>query len=930
MNLARWHQIETLYNRALEMDGAQRTAFLREACVGDLDLQRDIEELFAEESQAGSFLEEPALKEFAGEFAAHAAPWAGRRIGNYQFVSMIGAGGMGEVYRARDTRLEREVAIKILPEDFSNDPERVSRFRREAQLLASLNHPNIAAIYDLEEEGGSLFLILELVEGETLAERLRRGPIAPDEAMQIAIQIAEGLEAAHESGIIHRDLKPANVKVTVEGVVKVLDFGLAEALTHEPVPKDLGSSSPISGTSTRQGVILGTPTYMSPEQAKGRAVDRRADIWAFGVLLYELLTGKHAFRGADADEILAGIVMTEPAHDMLPTTTPTAIRNLLCRCLEKNPKRRLQHIGEARILIEDALSGDASAAPVAVHPTGRKWLAWTAMAAIVSIAIGFAVGYALRAPKPLPPMRVSVEIEGSLFTTYGASSVLSPDGALLALVATGADNKRRIYLHPMDGPQATTPISGTENARNPFFSPDSQGLGFFADGKLKTLSVQSSAVSVLCPAPDDRGGSWGEDDTIVFAESQVAALSKVKVSSTAGTPEPFTTLDENTGEGTHRWPQILPGGDVLFTANSRTNDYEDSKIVVYSRASGQRKTVLHGGYYARYLPSGHLVYAHEGALLAVAFDLHRLEVYGQPTILEGVMSNPASGGAQFSFSENGHLAYLEGRVGPRKVFIDWMDRGGTMAPLLKTPGDYFNPTFSPDGKRLALDISADGRKDVWVYEWERDDIKRLTTFAGETNGYPVWTPNGERIVYSSQDKNAGHSQYSLWWIRADGAGDAQRLAESESLPYTPTWHPDGKVLAFRQSNVKTGWDIMTLTIEGDEKSGWKPGKPKPFINSASDERTPAFSPDGRWLAYVSNKLGDYDVYVRPFPGPGGERQISSGGGNFPKWSLDGKELLYMKAGKIMVVAYTASSDSFRFDKPQVLVVGAVWRHFSPG
>ena len=427
--------------------------------------------------------------------------------------------------------------------------------------------------------------------------------------------------------------------------------------------------------------------------------------------------------------------------------------------------------------------------------------------------------------------------------------------------------------------------------------------------------MQGGAAVTLCDAPFDLGGSWGDDGTIVFTPN-IAALSKI--SSAGGTPQTLTTLDKQGGEVTHRWPQVLPGGKaVLFTASTGVAgaSFEDAQIVVYSMASGQRKTVQRGGFYARYLPSGHMVYMHEGTLFAVPFDLQRLEVTGQPTpILEGVVANPGTGGAQFSFSETGNLVYVADRGGGQSVSIYWMDHEGKFTSLRETPGDYVNPAFSPDGKRLALEMFDGKRRDIWVYEWERDTLTRLT-FGGEANAFPVWTPDGQRIVYSSQEK-AGMS--NLWWIRADGAGDAQRLAESKSNQFVGSWRPDGKVLAFFQLNPGTNFDIMTLSIEGNEKAGWKPGEPKPFVNSAFNEAAPVFSPDGRWLAYASNESGSFEVYVRPFPSGEGKWQISTGGGLFSKWSHNGKELFYRtKDSKIMMVTYTASGDSFRADKPQL-------------
>jgi Tol biopolymer transport system component len=838
----------------------------------------------------------------------------GTRLGSYELLAQIGAGGMGEVYQAHDTKLGRDVAVKVLPEAFAHDPERLSRFQREAKMLASLNHPNIATIHGLEQSNETSYLVMELVSGETLAARIKReGAVPVEEALKLAVQIAEALEAAHEKGIIHRDLKAANVKLTPEGKVKVLDFGLAKAFAGDAANDDPSNSPTLSMAATMHGVILGTAAYMSPEQARGKVVDKRTDIWAFGCVLYEMLTGKQAFQGEDITEILAAVVKTEPDWSRLPEATPPAIRALLRRCLRKDRRQRLQDAAGVRIEIDDELANPSAATGTAA-PTTRSWrerVTQLAAATMTLIAIALAIGFVLRAPKPLQPMRLSAEIgaDANLFTTSGPAAILSPDGTRLALVAAGSDQKRRIYVRSLDQLQATA-LSGTENAIDPFFSPDGQWIGFFADGKLKKISVQGGAAVTLCDAASDRGGSWGEDGTIVL--NVPPALSEV--SSAGGTPQPLTTLDKQAGETAQRWPQILPGGKaVLFTSSTHGFNYEDAEIVVYLMASGQRKTVQRGGFHARYLPSGHLVYMHEGTLFAVPFDLKRLEVTGQPApILEGVVTNP-NAGAQFSFSVTGNLVYVAGRGGSQNVSIYWMDREGKFAPLRETPGGYFDPAFSPDGKRLALEINDGKRRDIWVYEWERDALTRLT-FAGEVNQFPAWTPDGQRIAYSSLEKGGS---YNLWWIRADGAGDAQRLAESKSTQFVGSWRPDGKVLAF-QHNAGTNSDIMTLPIEGDEKSGWKPGEPKPFVNSPFAEGDPAFSPDGRWLAYRSNESGSPEVYVRPFPGPGGKWQISTDGGLFPKWSRNGKELFYRTAdSKIMVVTYTASGDSFRADKPQL-------------
>ena len=612
------------------------------------------------------------------------------------------------------------------------------------------------------------------------------------------------------------------------------------------------------------------------------------------------------------------MVRAEPDWTALPANISPSIRVLLQRCLRKDRRQRTPDAATIRIEIEDAIAAPKDSGATQAAPATRVWrerLTRAVAAVFILTTIALATVLVLRAPKPQQPMRLSAEIgaDASLYTLDGPSAVLSPDGTRLALLATGSGQTRRIYVRSLDQLQATA-LSDTDRALDPFFSPDGQWIGFFADGKLKKIPAQGGAAVTLCDAPSDRGGSWGDDGTIVFTPGNRAPLSKV--SSAGGSPEPLITLDTQSGETTQRWPQVLPGSKaVLFTSNTSRTNLEDAEIDIYSMASGQRKTVQHGGFHARYLSSGHLVYMHDGTLFAVPFDLKRLEVTGQPApILEGVVTNPAVGVAQFSFSETGNLAYIAGGSGGENVSIYWMDREGKFTPLRETPGNYHNPAFSPDGKRLALEISDGKRNDIWVYEWERDTLARLT-FAGETNSYPVWTPDGKRITFSSQEKGG---PLNLWWIRADGAGNPQRLTESKNFEYPRSWRPDGKVLAFTQLNPNTNFDILTLPMEGDEKTGWKPGEPTPFLNTGFLEVQPAFSPDGRWLAYSSNESEDYEVYVRPFPGPGGKWQISTGGGQYPKWSRNGKELFYRTTeSKLMVASYTASGDSFSADKPQL-------------
>jgi eukaryotic-like serine/threonine-protein kinase len=826
---------------------------------------------------------------------------------------------MGEVYRAWDTRLERTVAIKILPAQFSTDPVRKQRFEREAKTISNLNHPNICTLHDIGSQDGVDYLVMECVEGETLAKRLEKGPLPLEQVLKYGALIADALDKAHRSGVVHRDLKPGNIMLTPTGA-KLLDFGLAKPAAPLTSVATLTAAVTQSSPMTEQGAIVGTFQYMSPEQVEGRELDGRSDIFSLGAVLYEMLTGQRAFQGKSQLSVASAILEKEPAPiSSVKAMTPPTLDHAIRRCLAKEPERRWQSAadlaGELQWIAENG-SQAGVAAPVTSHSKVRERLGWAAATLLALVTVTSAIGFVLRAPKPPPqPMRLNAEIgaDANLFTDLGPAAILSPDGTRLAFVATGSDHNRRIYFRSMDQLQATA-LSGTENARDPFFSPDGQWLGFFADGKLKKISVQGGAAITLCDVVGDRGGSWGEDGTVVFAPDNRVAL--FKVSSAGGTPQPLSALDKQTAEITQRWPQVLPGGKaVLFTSSTHGGNYEDADIVLYSIASGQRKTLEHGGFHARYLPSGHLVYLHEGTLFAVPFDLKRLEVTGQPApILEGVVSHSGSGGAQFSFSETGNLVYVAGRGGIQNASIYWMDRQGKFTPLREIPNNYSHPAFSPDGKRLALEIF-DGKSPstIWVYEWERDVLTRLT-FSGNDNGSPVWTPDGQKITYTSHE----NGEFVIYWKRADGAGKALRLTGGKAQKFPDSWSPDGKVLAFHQLNPDTVWDVMTLAVEGDEKSGWKVGEPKPFVNSPFTEWAPAFSPDGRWLAYTSNESGNYEVYVQPFPGPGGKWQVSTGGGNSPRWSRNGKELFYRTGdNKLMAATYATSGDSFHSDKPQL-------------
>jgi serine/threonine protein kinase/Tol biopolymer transport system component len=829
---------------------------------------------------------------------------AGTKLGTYEVLSAIGAGGMGEVYQAHDTKLGRDVAIKVLPEALAHDAERLSRFRREAQLLAALNHSNIATIFGLEDSNGTTYLVMELVPGETLAQRIKRdGAVPIEEALTIAKQIAEALEHAHEKGIIHRDLKPANVKLTPEGKVKVLDFGLAKAFAGDTSTEDMGNSPTLSMAATMQGVILGTAAYMSPEQAKGKQVDKRTDIFAFGAVLYELLTGKQAFHGEDVGDILAAVVMKEPDWTALPAKLPSTIRTLLSRCLRKDKRQRLADATGLRIEIEDAIAAPKDSVPTQAAPASTSKLPWAvAMAVTVLLAIASWGWWRATRPveQPLRPLaRLDVDLgpDVSLGSPQGTDEIISPDGTRLVYVSQG-----RLFTRRLDQPTATE-LAGTQGAREPFFSPDGQWVAFFTQADLKKISVEGGTPVTLC-AGNGRGGSWGEDGNIIAALTATGGLSRIP--SAGGPPTPVTDLQS--GEITHRWPQILPRSKaVLFTA-STTGGYDAANIDVTSLADHRTRTLVRGGTFGRYLPSGHLVYVNRGTLFAVPFDLDRLEVRGTPApVLDQVGYNAGVGSAQLDFSQTGTLIYRSGGAGGALLTVTWLDGGGKAQPLLAKPGAYGRPSLSPDEQQLAVDVTEESGTDIWLYDLKRDTMTRLT-FTGN-NQFPVWSPDGRYIVFRAVGAGA-------YVTRSDGAGKTQPLIQSKNLQGSWSFTPDGKRLAFHEQDLKTSYDLWTVPIVSDG-AGLRAGKPEVFLQTPADERAPAFSSDGRWLAYMSDESGTYQIYVRAFPDKGGKWQISNSGGAYPMWSRNGHELFFEALDNhIMVAAYTVKGDSFVADKPR--------------
>jgi serine/threonine-protein kinase len=811
-------------------------------------------------------------------------------IAHYRITSKLGQGGMGEVWRATDTKLNREVAIKILPEAFARDTGRLERFTREAQVLASLNHPNIAAIYGVENQA----LVMELVEGTTLAERIAQGPIPVAEALPIARQIADALEYAHDRGVIHRDLKPANIKITPEGRAKVLDFGLAKALSSDTAAGD-PTVSPTLTMGTNVGTIMGTAAYMSPEQARGQAVDRRTDIWAFGVVLYEMLTMRQLFAAPTISDTLVCVLKGE--IDL--TAVPDDIRPTVERCLRRDPRLRWRSIGDVFALLEEG----APAASSAVAHRSRFW--WAAIAVIAAVA---AAGWLLlwRATRPVehPLMRLSVDLGPEAVPDLDLTAVISPDGRRLVFPARGPDGKLQLATRVLDQSQPTM-LPGTEGGHQPFFSPDGQSVGFFSTTQLKKVPVQGGAPMTLgvTTTSASAGGSWGEDGNIVIAPSNLDSLWILPA--TGGARRRLTKLAA--GETTHRWPQVLPGAKaVLYTASRSANGMLGAEIRALSLKTGQVKTVQPDGYYGRYVPGGFLLYLQQGVLFGVRFDPGTLEVRGSPTrLLEDVAANSVTGGGEFDFSNTGVFVYTSGKSMAQAWKLVWLDSSGATRPLIGATGAHSYPRFSPDGRRLAF---TDNGADLYVYDLQRDTPTRLT-FRGDAQ-LATWTSDSQHLAYVSGS--------ALVWMRADGAGAAQKLLDNPSRPRPWSFSPDGRVLAYHESGPETGFDIWTLPLDLTDPEHPKAGKPELFLRTPADELVPRFSPDGRWIAYRSNESGINEIYVRPFPASvAGKWQISTGGGLYAFWSTNGQELFYETEDRqIMVVNYSVEGASFVLGKPR--------------
>ncbi len=834
---------------------------------------------------------------------------AGTKFGPYEIGAPLGAGGMGEVYRARDTRLERTVAIKILPSQLSSDPVRKQRFEREAKTISSLNHPHICVLHDVGHQEGIDYLVMECVEGETLAKRLEKGPLPLEQVLKYGAQIADALDKAHRSGVVHRDLKPGNIMLTATGA-KLLDFGLAKPaapLTSAPMLTAVTQDSPV----TEQGTIVGTFQYMSPEQVEGKEVDGRSDIFSLGGVLYEMLTGQRAFPGRSQLSVASAILEKEPAPiTSTKPLTPPGLDHAIKKSLAKHPDERWQSASDLASELKWISEGGSQVtlAPTAAKGTRARWRGVIlSLSTLLLVAVIASLATWNLKPSPPPPSvsRFTITLpQGQQLAGLesGPAVALSPDGIHLAYVARqGA--VQQLYVRVMDSLEAR-PIPGTEGASEPFFSPDGQWLGFFAGGKLKKVLVSGGPALTLGDGFQPRGASLGSQGTIAFAPSWASTIQQV--SDAGGTPQALTHFAK--GENSHRWPEFLPGGRaVLFSAALTSSTWVNPQVAVHSIANGERRNLVQLGTSPHYALSGHLLYAHAGTLMAAPFDPQRLELTGAAVpVVEGVMQSAITGAAQYGLSATGLLVYVPGSIQADQRRLVWVTRSGADQPIAAPARSYRIPRLSPDGRRVVVAIDDEGAQ-TWLYDLSREALTRLT-LGGTVNQGPVWAPDGKRVAFQSNREGT----INLFSQLADGSGGLERLTNSDFSPAGNSWSSDGQLLAYVDVNPTTGWDIWVLRLS-DHKA-------QPFLQTAFNESAPRFSPDGHWLAYISDESGHFEVYVQPYPGPGSKWQISTDGGMEPMWNPNGRELFY-RSGRKMMAVEIATQSGFAAGKPRVLFEG---------
>jgi serine/threonine-protein kinase len=921
----RWATVDRLYHAALTQPVERRAAFLAEACAGDDDVRHEVESLLAQAPSADGVFARGAAFAAAGVVSDVGGSLTGRRLGAYQILAPLGAGGMGEVYRARDTRLGRDVAIKILPRAFTSDADRLARFEREARVLASINHRHIAAIYGIEDaptdDGASIrTLVLELVDGETLADRIARSgskglPIK--EALDIARQIADALDAAHEKGIVHRDLKPANIKITPQGVVKVLDFGLAKLdASSSDSAVGVTTAPTLTVNDTREGLIIGTAAYMSPEQARGHAVDRRTDIWAFGCVVYEMLTGRATFARSTIADTLAAVVEREPEWDALPPDTPGNLRDLLHRALQKDVRRRLRDAGDALNELVEPASTHRSDIANRTQPAGYPPVRRFALVAVSALVLGAVItATSLWIAKPWIPSSPTDLVQFVLGSSNAPplepsgldrDIAISPDGSRVVYIA-GRPGRIQLVTRPLMSLD-TALLSESGTPRAPFFSPDGQWVGFFElFGNLRKISISGGPVTDLSRSVGGaaRGASWARDNFVYFATSD-SASGLWRVAATGGEPESLTRPDPANGELDHFWPEALPDGrGVLFTTVF-PGSIDSAQVTVFDTTTRTSKVLVRGGTGAIYIPTGHLLYGANGALYAVPFDAERLEVTGTAVkVLEPVAITP-EGALNVSVSAAGTLAYVRADSKQDDRTLVWVSREGREDPIAAPARPYVYPRLSPDGTRIAVEIW-DRNRDIWVWDLARETLIRVTENPGR-DGFPVWTPDGRRLVFGSAEGGATN----LFWRPADGTGAVNRFTKSQRIQFPYSISPDGTQLIIREDDPQTGLDISVVSLKGSSDAS-------SLIRTPFNEQNAEVSPDGRWLAYQSNESGQDEIYVRPFPNIGGGRwQVSTAGGTRPVWSSNGRELFYLAPNGLSSAAVT-TNDSFAAGRPIRLI-----------
>ncbi len=838
---------------------------------------------------------------------------SGGHLGIYEVLSPLGTGGMGEVYRARDTRLKREVALKVLPDAMAHDRERMARLEREAQLLAALNHPNIASIYGLEESNSSRALIMELVEGPTLADRIARGPIPLAEALSLALQIADGLAYAHDKGVIHRDLKPANIKTSSDGHVKILDFGLAKAMSAEP-----SAASPDALTqpmTTSPGIVMGTVAYMSPEQARGQEVDRRTDIWSFGVVVYEMLTGSRPFSGSSVYDTLAAVINDPPDLERVPPQ----MRRLLAACLQKDPRKRLRDLGDLSLLTgialdQPAASSTAHIIPAAPSPTRlRRALPWAA-ALLCALAGTFAVAYFRAGPAPQQTIRSLIAApEGNkfAFTGFSGAPVLSPDGTRLVFPAQDASGQESLWMRPLNSLTATR-IDGTVGASYPFWSPDSRHIAFFQDGKLKRIDLDGGPASLLCDAPDARGGTWGRGNRILFASQALNQLEEVSAS--GGTPSPVFLRKPSGAMFSNRWPEFLPDGKHFLYLSGNLPEAGTPKLGIFigKIGSNEAKFLLQADSAALYAPSGYLLFLRADTLMAQRFDPDKQKLEGEALPVAQHIASPALfREGLFGISQTGLLIYAteDTFVGGQ---MTWFDAKGKQLAEVGPPG-AFDISLSPDGKQVAYVLqkrSGTKNDNIWLADLQRG-VQTRFTFGPTDSKLAVWSPDGTRVAYYSAHANGD----GLWVQSASGTGAAKLLFQSAAEEYPSDWSRDGRYIALTSSQPNSQdppYGIWILPLFGDRK-------PFPYLPSSANKSDAVFSPDGRWLAYASDESGKLEVYLSPFPGGGGKWQVSQDGGDQPEWNRQGDALYYLgPGGKMMEASVRESAPTVVIGAPRQL------------